>query len=55
MHDLMEDLGKEIVRQESSYEPGKRSRLWFYKDILQVLQQDTVRSPTLCSFSLKSS
>ncbi|KAI9126991.1 hypothetical protein K1719_001550 [Acacia pycnantha] len=41
MHDLIEDLGKEIVRQESSYEPGERSRLWFYKDILQVLQQDT--------------
>ncbi|KAI9127405.1 hypothetical protein K1719_001964 [Acacia pycnantha] len=41
MHDLIEDLGKEIVRQESSYEPGERSRLWFYQDILHVLQQDT--------------
>ncbi|KAK4259307.1 hypothetical protein QN277_005651 [Acacia crassicarpa] len=41
MHDLIEDLGKDIVRQESSYEPGERSRLWFYQDILHVLQQDT--------------
>ncbi|KAI9127427.1 hypothetical protein K1719_001986 [Acacia pycnantha] len=38
MHDLIEDVGKEIVRQDS---PGKQSRLWFYQDILQVLQQDT--------------
>ncbi|XP_028760659.1 TMV resistance protein N-like [Neltuma alba] len=41
IHDLIEDTGKEIVRQESPYEPGGRSRLWFYKDILHVLQQDT--------------
>ncbi|KAI9127289.1 hypothetical protein K1719_001848 [Acacia pycnantha] len=41
MHDLIEDLGKEIVRQESSYELGERSRLWFYQDILHVIQQDT--------------
>ncbi|KAI9127165.1 hypothetical protein K1719_001724 [Acacia pycnantha] len=36
-----EDLGKDIVRQESPYEPGERSRLWFYQDIIHVLQQDT--------------
>ncbi|XP_054781830.1 TMV resistance protein N-like [Prosopis cineraria] len=41
MHDLIEDMGKEIVRRESQDEPGERSRLWFYKDILQVLQHDT--------------
>ncbi|KAK4280594.1 hypothetical protein QN277_012202 [Acacia crassicarpa] len=41
MHDLIEDVGKEIVRQESPHEPGERSRLWFYQDILHVLQQDT--------------
>ena len=27
LHDLIEDTGKEIVRQESPKEPGKRSRL----------------------------
>ncbi|XP_028754845.1 disease resistance protein TAO1-like [Neltuma alba] len=41
MYDLIEDTGKEIDRQESPYEPGGRSRLWFYKDILHVLQQDS--------------
>ncbi|MED6133128.1 hypothetical protein PIB30_025604 [Stylosanthes scabra] len=29
MHDLIQDMGREIVRQESTSEPGKRSRLWF--------------------------
>ncbi|KAI9092537.1 hypothetical protein K1719_027665 [Acacia pycnantha] len=41
MHDLIEDMGKEIVRQESPNEPGERSRLWCYKDILHVLRQNT--------------
>jgi hypothetical protein len=34
LHDLIEDMGKEIVRQESPKKPGKRSRLWFHKDIV---------------------
>ncbi|RZB61111.1 TMV resistance protein N [Glycine soja] len=33
LHDWIEDMGKEIVRKESSNEPGNRSRLWFPKDI----------------------
>jgi len=33
MHDLLQDMGREIVRQESPKEPGKRSRLWFHKDV----------------------
>ncbi|XP_028754846.1 TMV resistance protein N-like [Neltuma alba] len=40
MHDSIEDAGKEIVRQESSYQLSKQSRLWSYQDILQVLEQD---------------
>ena len=39
LHDLIEDMGKEIVRQESLKEPGKRSRLWFYEDTVQVLER----------------
>ncbi|XP_059451016.1 disease resistance protein RPV1-like [Corylus avellana] len=31
MHDLLQEMGREIVRQESK-EPGKRSRLWFHED-----------------------
>ncbi|XP_017440289.2 disease resistance protein TAO1 isoform X2 [Vigna angularis] len=41
LHDLVEDMGKEIVRQESPEEPGKRSRLWSPKDIIQVLEDNT--------------
>ncbi|XP_042960532.1 disease resistance protein RUN1-like isoform X6 [Carya illinoinensis] len=40
MHDLLEDMGKEIVRQESPKEPGKRSRLWFYEDVREVLEKN---------------
>ncbi|KAG6676241.1 hypothetical protein I3842_15G142200 [Carya illinoinensis] len=40
MHDLLEDMGKEIVRQESPEEPGKRSRLWFHDDVHEVLERN---------------
>ncbi|XP_061998929.1 disease resistance protein RUN1-like [Rosa rugosa] len=33
MHDLIEAMGREIVRQESPTEPGRRSRLWFHEDV----------------------
>jgi len=39
LHDLVEDMGKEIVRQESPEDLGKRSRLWSSKDIIQVLEE----------------
>ncbi|XP_048439829.1 disease resistance protein RPV1-like isoform X1 [Pyrus x bretschneideri] len=41
MHDLLEEMGREIVRQESIKEPGKRSRLWNYEDVHHVLTQNT--------------
>ncbi|CAJ2667217.1 unnamed protein product [Trifolium pratense] len=41
LHDLIEDMGKEIVRQESPKEPQRRSRLWFHEDIVQVLEENT--------------
>ncbi|KAL2951427.1 hypothetical protein AAZX31_19G049700 [Glycine max] len=40
LHDLIEDMGKEIVRKESPQEPGKRSRLWLPTDIVQVLEEN---------------
>ncbi|XP_050917696.1 disease resistance protein Roq1 [Lathyrus oleraceus] len=40
LHDLIQDMGKEIIRQESPKEPGKRSRLWFHKDIVHVLEEN---------------
>jgi len=42
LHDLVEDMGKEIVRRESPEYPGKRSRLWSSEDIIKVLQKNTV-------------
>ncbi|KEH26699.1 NB-ARC domain disease resistance protein [Medicago truncatula] len=41
LHDLIEDMGKETVRQESPNKPGERSRLWFRDDILNVLRDNT--------------
>nr|KYP59659.1 TMV resistance protein N [Cajanus cajan] len=42
MHDLIEDMGREIVRLESPSEPGERSRLWSSEDILHVFEQNKV-------------
>jgi L1 cell adhesion molecule like protein len=42
MHDLIQDMGREIVRQESTLEPGRRSRLWFSDDIVHVLEENKV-------------
>nr|XP_023883956.1 TMV resistance protein N-like [Quercus suber] len=41
MHDLLQQMGKEIVRQESNM-LGERSRLWCYEDALEVLTENTV-------------
>jgi hypothetical protein len=41
MHDLLEEMGRKIVRCESE-EPGGRSRLWFWEDIHDVLKNNTV-------------
>ncbi|QHO13870.1 TMV resistance protein N [Arachis hypogaea] len=40
MHDLIENMGKEIALKESPEMPGKRGRLWFYEDIVKVLQDN---------------
>ena len=42
MHDLIQQMGKEVVRQESPKILGKRSRLWYYKDVLEVLTRSKV-------------
>uniref|UniRef100_A0A2N9FP54 TIR domain-containing protein n=1 Tax=Fagus sylvatica TaxID=28930 RepID=A0A2N9FP54_FAGSY len=38
MHDLLKEMGRYIVDQESPNEPGNRSRLWRYKDIEKILK-----------------
>ena len=42
MHDLLQQMGTEIVRQESPKVPRKRTRLWCYEDALEVLTENTV-------------
>ncbi|XP_074359277.1 TMV resistance protein N-like isoform X2 [Apium graveolens] len=39
MHDLLQDMGRNIARNESPDEPGKHSRLWVSKDICDVLKK----------------
>ena len=43
MHDLLQQMGREIVRQESKENPGQRSRLWNYEEALDVLIEDMVK------------
>ncbi|CAK8566893.1 unnamed protein product [Lathyrus sativus] len=38
MHDLLIEMGKEIVMKESVKDPGRRSRLWDQKDVYDVLK-----------------
>ncbi|MED6219288.1 hypothetical protein PIB30_034406 [Stylosanthes scabra] len=39
MHDLLQEMGKQIVIQESPKDASKRSRSWCYKDIESLLSQ----------------
>ncbi|KAM5546801.1 disease resistance protein RUN1-like [Rosa sericea] len=52
MHDLLQEMGRQIVRLESEKKPGQRSRLWLRDDIFRVLKQnagtETIRSIALC-------
>ena len=42
MHDLLQEMGQDIVCCQSPKELGKRSRLWCYEDVLHVLKNNTV-------------
>ncbi|XP_061994355.1 disease resistance protein RUN1-like isoform X2 [Rosa rugosa] len=41
IHDLIEEMGKDIVYQESPDEPGERSRVWSEEDVEDVLTNNT--------------
>ena len=43
MHELLQEMGRDIVHQECPKDPGKRSRLWLFEDIDNVLTKNTVR------------
>ncbi|XP_021290085.1 TMV resistance protein N-like [Herrania umbratica] len=38
MHDLLRDMGREIVREISPNHTGKRSRVWLHQDVVNLLQ-----------------
>ncbi|KAF3621603.1 putative TMV resistance protein N-like [Capsicum annuum] len=42
MHQLLQEMGKEVICRESPIEPGERSRIWHHKDAPNILQEDTV-------------
>ncbi|GMI78998.1 hypothetical protein HRI_001569100 [Hibiscus trionum] len=41
MHDLLQEMGRKIVREKSIEEPGKRCRLWEEEDVHHVLTKNT--------------
>ncbi|XP_040996178.1 disease resistance protein RUN1-like [Juglans microcarpa x Juglans regia] len=41
IHDMLQDMGREVVRLQSPKELGKRSRLWFHEDVRHVLEEST--------------
>ena len=44
MHELLQEMGEKIVRQQSCGELGRQSRLWLFEDLLHVLENNMVRS-----------
>jgi hypothetical protein len=44
MHDLLRDMGREVVRELSPLLLGKRTRIWNQEDAWNVLQQQKVRA-----------
>ncbi|KAF8016162.1 hypothetical protein BT93_H1623 [Corymbia citriodora subsp. variegata] len=52
MHELIQLMGMDIVKQECHDDPGRRSRLWLYEDICDVLSGDmgtnVVKAIVLC-------
>jgi hypothetical protein len=44
MHDLLRDMGREIIREKSPDELEGRCRLWFHEDVLDLLSEKTVRT-----------
>lgn len=43
MHDLLQEMGREIVRNESRNEPGRQSRIWEAVDFCHILENKSVR------------
>ena len=48
-HNLIQDMGTEIVCQESPKSPGERSRLWHLEDIVQIFGKNMVSKTNMNS------
>ncbi|XP_029125538.1 TMV resistance protein N-like [Cajanus cajan] len=58
MHDLIQQMGQEIVHQESIKDPGRRSRLWKHDEVYEVLKYNKStgsRTNLMCPFLMVSS
>jgi hypothetical protein len=42
MHDLIQEMGQNIVHQESPKDPGSRTRLWLPNEVYDVLKYNKV-------------
>ncbi|OMO53430.1 hypothetical protein COLO4_36740 [Corchorus olitorius] len=51
MHDLLQEMGRKIVKQKSVDEPGRRCRLWEERDVYHVLTKNTVNHSNIHIFS----
>jgi hypothetical protein len=47
MHDLLRDMGREIIREKSPKQPGERNRIWNQEDAWNVLDQQKVRKSSM--------
>lgn len=47
MHPSIQQMGQEVVYQESPKEPGRRSRLWRSEDVHYILSKNQVRAKCL--------
>ncbi|KAL4331124.1 hypothetical protein S83_044819 [Arachis hypogaea] len=50
IHDLIREMGQEIVHQQCANEPGKRSRLWKHEDIYHVIRENKGTDAIRCVF-----
>jgi hypothetical protein len=39
MHDLLRDMGRHIIYEESPFDPEKRSRLWRREEVFDILSK----------------
>ncbi|KAK8272813.1 hypothetical protein V6Z12_D11G361500 [Gossypium hirsutum] len=52
MHDLLQEMGRTIVREKCIDEPGKCCRLWEERDVHHVLTKNTVSHSTKVTYYL---